>query len=29
MSPKIVPYGQRVAGVFDQDGNRWFIAAVL
>ena len=29
MAPKNEPYGQRVAGVFDQDGNRWFIAAML
>ena len=29
MEPKNEPYGQRVAGVTDADGNRWFIAAVL
>ena len=27
--PNDAPYGQRVAGVIDQDGNRWFIAALL
>src|ERR1051325_1135918 len=29
MAPQVAPYGQRAAGVTDQDGNRWFIAAVL
>ena len=29
MAPKNEPYGQRVGGVIDQDGNRWFIAAML
>ena len=29
MAPKTEPYGQRVGGVTDQDGNRWFIAALL
>lgn len=29
MEPKNEPYGQRVCGVTDQDGNRWFIAALL
>src|SRR5437763_8332067 len=29
MEPKTEPYGQRVGGVTDQDGNRWFIAAML
>ncbi len=27
--PSDAPYGQRIAGVIDQDGNRWFIAALL
>ena len=29
MEPKNEPYGQRIAGVTDQDGNRWFLAALL
>ena len=29
MEPKNEPYGQRVAGVTDQDGNRWFMAQLL
>ena len=28
-APNDAPYGQRVGGVVDQDGNRWFIAALL
>ena len=27
--PSDTPYGQRLGGVLDQDGNRWFIATVL
>ena len=28
-APNDAPYGQRVGGVIDQDGNRWFIATIL
>ena len=28
-APSDAPYGQRVGGVIDQDGNRWFIATML
>ncbi len=28
-APSDQPYGQRVAGVLDQDGNRWYIATML
>src|SRR5262245_56531518 len=28
-APNDAPYGQRVAGVIDDNGNRWFIAALL
>ena len=28
-APSDAPYGQRVGGVIEQDGNRWFIATLL